>query len=179
MAAQRLHPTLALETFKVKWYLALPKREEGFSGGSDSKESAHNVGDVGSIPGSGRSPGERHGNPCQHSCLENPQGQRNLVGYSLWGHKEPDTTEKVSTAQEGRARGEGCPGSSLHCRSLQGQRCGFPRGHMDTTQGSLVFCLTTDPTSKDDQLGWRDINRKRLWGVYWGVGLRSRCYNLK
>ena len=33
------------------------------------------------------------GNPLQDSCLENPHGQRRLVGYSLWGHKESDTTE--------------------------------------------------------------------------------------
>ena len=36
------------------------------------KASAHNVGDPGSIPGSGRSPGEGHGNPLQYSCLGNP-----------------------------------------------------------------------------------------------------------
>ena len=39
--------------------------------GSDSKESACNEGDLGSIPGSGRSPGEGNGNPLQYSCLEN------------------------------------------------------------------------------------------------------------
>ena len=44
----------------------------GFPGGSDSKASACNAGDLGSIPGSGRSPGEGNGNPLQHSCLENP-----------------------------------------------------------------------------------------------------------
>ena len=44
----------------------------GFPGGSDSKASAYNVGDQGSIPGLGRSPGERNGNPLQYSCLENP-----------------------------------------------------------------------------------------------------------
>ena len=47
----------------------------GFSGSSDSKESTYNAGDIrdlGSIPGSGRSPGERNGNPLQYSCLENP-----------------------------------------------------------------------------------------------------------
>ena len=43
-----------------------------FPGGSDGKASAYNVGDVGSIPGSGRSPGEGSGNPLQYSCLENP-----------------------------------------------------------------------------------------------------------
>ena len=44
----------------------------GFPGGLDGKESAHNVGDPGSIPGSGRSPGEGNGIPLQCSCLENP-----------------------------------------------------------------------------------------------------------
>ena len=44
----------------------------GFPGGSEVKVFACNVGDLGSIPGSGRSPGERNGNPLQYSCLENP-----------------------------------------------------------------------------------------------------------
>ena len=45
---------------------------QGFPGGSQVKASASNVGDLGSIPGSGRSPGEGNGNPLQYSCLENP-----------------------------------------------------------------------------------------------------------
>ena len=44
----------------------------GFPGGSEVKESACNVGDLGSIPGLGISPGEGNGNPLQYSCLENP-----------------------------------------------------------------------------------------------------------
>ena len=44
----------------------------GFPGGSEVKVSAYNEGDPGSIPGSGRSPGEGNGNPLQYSCLENP-----------------------------------------------------------------------------------------------------------
>ena len=43
----------------------------GFPGGSDGKESACSAGDPGSIPGPGRSPGERNGYPLQYSCLEN------------------------------------------------------------------------------------------------------------
>ena len=42
---------------------------------SDSKVSACNAGDLGSIPGSGRSPGEGSGNPLQYSCLENPMDE--------------------------------------------------------------------------------------------------------
>ena len=43
----------------------------GFAGGSDSKESAHNAGDLGLIPELGRTPGEGNGYPLQYSCLEN------------------------------------------------------------------------------------------------------------
>ena len=46
-----------------------------FLGGSDGKASACNVGDPGSIPGSGRSPGEGNGYPLQYSCLENPMAR--------------------------------------------------------------------------------------------------------
>ena len=44
---------------------------DGFLGSSDGKDSACNAGDLGLIPGSGRSPGEGHGSPLQYSCLEN------------------------------------------------------------------------------------------------------------
>ena len=71
----------------------------GLPGVSDGKESACNVGDLGSTPGLGRSPGGGHANPLQFSCLENTHGQRSLVGYSPWGHKESDTTEWLSSAQ--------------------------------------------------------------------------------
>ena len=43
----------------------------GFPGGSEGKASAYNAGDLGSIPGLGRSPGEGNGNPLQYCCLEN------------------------------------------------------------------------------------------------------------
>ena len=46
-----------------------------FPGGSDGEASAYNAGDLGSIPGSGRSPGEGNGNWLQYSCLENPMGR--------------------------------------------------------------------------------------------------------
>ena len=70
-----------------KWNL------EGFPGGSDGKASACNMGDPGSIPGLGRSPGEGNGNPLQYPSLENPMDNRSLVGYSPRGRKESDTTE--------------------------------------------------------------------------------------
>ena len=57
------------------------------------------TGDSGSIPASRRSPGGGHGNTLQYSCLVNPHGQRSLACYSSWGHKESDTTERLSTTQ--------------------------------------------------------------------------------
>ena len=58
----------------------------GFPGGSDGKESASIAGDLGLIPGLGRSLGGGHGNPLQYSYLENPHGQRSLAGCSPWTH---------------------------------------------------------------------------------------------
>ena len=55
--------------------------------GSHGKNPACNVGDLGSIPGSGRSLREGNGNPLQYSCLEKSHGQRSLAGYSPWGRK--------------------------------------------------------------------------------------------
>ena len=53
--------------------LCTTKKEKlGFPGGSDGKGFANSVGDIGSIPVSGRSPGDENGNPLQYSCVENP-----------------------------------------------------------------------------------------------------------
>ena len=71
----------------------------GFPGGSDSKESACNAGDLDLIHGLGRSPRGGHSNPLQYSYLKNPYGLRSLVGYSLWGHKELDMTKHTSGVQ--------------------------------------------------------------------------------
>ena len=64
-----LSPPALLWNAAFSWvYLSL---SQGFPGDSDGKASAYNVEDPGSIPGSGRSPGEGNGNPLQYSCLEN------------------------------------------------------------------------------------------------------------
>ena len=64
-------------------------QDRGFPGGSDGKVSACNAGDPGSIPRSGRSPGEGSGNPLQYSCLENP-----MYG-GAHGVAELDKTEQL------------------------------------------------------------------------------------
>ena len=65
----------------------------GFPGGSDGKESAYNAGDRGSVPESGRSPGEGKAYPTPVFLPGEFRGQKNLVGYSPWGRKESDVTE--------------------------------------------------------------------------------------
>ena len=67
----------------------------GFPSGSDGKESVCNVGNLGSIPGLGRSPGEGNAYLFQYSCLENSMA-RALAGYSPWGWGELDRTEKLT-----------------------------------------------------------------------------------
>ena len=64
----------------------------GFSRGSEGKVSVCSAGDLGSILGSERSPVGGNGYPLSYSCLEN--STRSLVGYSPWGRKESDTTER-------------------------------------------------------------------------------------
>ena len=86
------------------WVTKIPWRRDrlpapilmGFTGSSDGKESACNVGDLGSIPGLGRSPDGGHGNPIQYSCLENYHGQRSLASYLTeepsWLHSSPGSS---------------------------------------------------------------------------------------
>ena len=62
----------------VTWGLWVSVKMFDFPGGSDSKVSAYNEGDPGSIPELGRSPGEGNGNPLQYSCLENPMDRESL-----------------------------------------------------------------------------------------------------
>jgi len=66
-----------------------------FPGGSDGKVSGYNVGDLGSIPGSGRSPDPEYWSGLPVFLPGESHGRRSLVGYSPWGCKESDTTERL------------------------------------------------------------------------------------
>ena len=68
-------------------------RQQGFPAGPVLKDPPANAGDAGSIPGSGRSPGEGNGNSDQYSYLKNTMDKRNLVGCSPRSHKELDMTD--------------------------------------------------------------------------------------
>jgi len=76
-----------MEGQTTEWTVTHPYPLRCFPCSSVGKESTCNAGGLGLIPGSGRSPGEGHGNPLWYSCLENPCGPRSLAGYSAWGHK--------------------------------------------------------------------------------------------
>ena len=76
----------------------------GFPGGSDGKESVCNAGDLGSIPGSGRSPGKRNGYTLQYSFLKIPWIEEPDRLQSTWGCKELDMTKRLTLRVEG---GEG------------------------------------------------------------------------
>ena len=69
---------------------------EAHPGSSDGKESAYNAGDLGSIPRSGRFPWRTKGQPTPLFLPGKSHGKRSLAGYSPWGHKELDTTERLT-----------------------------------------------------------------------------------
>ena len=80
LVAQLVKNPPAMQETLHSWVGKIPWRRDrlptlvvmGFPGGSDGKESSSNAGDLGSIPGSGRSPGKGNGNPLRYSYLENP-----------------------------------------------------------------------------------------------------------
>ena len=85
-------------SWEVSLYL-----EGCFSGGSVVKNlpaSAGELGDMGSIPGWGRSPGGGNGNPLQYSCQEKSHRQRSLAGCGPWGQKESDTTAQTHLTEK-------------------------------------------------------------------------------
>ena len=67
----------------MKLLIAKDLLDYGFPDGSDGKESACNTGDLGSVPGSERSPGEGNGNPYQHSCLESSMDRGDIRLQSM------------------------------------------------------------------------------------------------
>ena len=87
------HLILCCHTIMIIWVVKI-FFVQSFPGGSEVKASACNVGDLGLIRGSGRSPGEGTGNPLQYSCLENPMG-REAWWATVHGVKELDTTERL------------------------------------------------------------------------------------
>ena len=96
---QMMQVVIEIRQAPKKFYLfnILDKKQSHlkcFPGAPYGKESTFNVGDMGSIPGSGRSTGEGNGYPVQYFYLEEPMDRGAQQGYNPWGHKEPGTIEK-------------------------------------------------------------------------------------
>ena len=105
-----------------------PLLSVGFPGGSDSKESACNAGDLGLIPGSGRSPGEGNGNSLQYSCPEIPWTEE-PGGLQSTGCKESIMTERLTLLQvtnpprqipKARCKAHKLPAGLWECKTGQG-----------------------------------------------------------
>ena len=129
------------------YLLDIPVFFPGFSGGSDGEESTCNLGDLGWIPGLGRSPGGGHGNPLQSSCLENPHGERSVEGYVQsmgWQRIRYDWATKHSTIvryYQGLMQHVLYPSSCIANPILMSARLTHP-------PSSLYFC-SPSPTSDE------------------------------
>ena len=99
-----------------------------FPGGSDSKASAYSAGDLGSIPGSGRAPGEGNGTPLQYSCLENPV-DRGAWWAAFYGVTKSQTRLSDFTFFQDDLTTAGRPGSnpgSVTNNASASRRCDLP-----------------------------------------------------
>ena len=90
-----LCPTSNPEEAEVEQFYQDLQDLQDFLGGSDSKASVYNAGDLGLIPGLGRSPGEGNGSSLQHYHLENPMDRGASWATVHGGRKESDTTERL------------------------------------------------------------------------------------
>ena len=137
---------------------------KSFLGGSDGKESACNVWDPRSIPGSGRSPGEGNGNPLQYSCLENPmdRGAWQSMGLQRVGHSlgtQPRHGSSVVKNPPADAGGTGDSGSILGSGRFPG------RGN----DNSLQYYSLENPM---DRGAWQSMGSQRVrhdWATNTGV----------
>ena len=129
----------------------------GFPGGSIGKESSCKVGDLSSVLRLGRSPGGGHGNPLQYSCLENPHGQRSLVGYSPWGQTPLSDSHFLFPTLEGSS----CkPNEMTHLHEEFGA---FP-GTDHCVQATECLILLHPPEHHCVQVSWFLLPHNRALG---------------
>ena len=139
---------------------------------------AGDIRDVGSIPGSGRSPGEENGNPLQYSCLERPHGQWSLVGYCL-NRVEKSRTQLKRLSMHiqrllTRFRTLGFPGGSDGKESAHngGDLGSIPGLGRSPGEGNSYSFQYSDPQSSMDRGAWQAIvygvtkSRTRLSGFH-------------
>ena len=127
----------------------------GFPGGSVVKNPPASAGDLGLIPGSGRSSGEGNGNPLQYSCLGNPMGRGAWKGYRPWSRKELVITEWLKHTHTHSSSKEAELGH------LPPSRCRNPRT-LEQEFNSVTWSLGCD--------SWNSLRKYRLW--WWLVTIR-------
>ena len=131
----------ALPRFGVLQGAAAPS---GLPLGLSSEESACSAGDMGSMPGSGRFPGGRHGNPLQHACLGNPM-ERGACQATVYGvTEEPDETARLNTNK-----------LLLHLYKYYGMEWNYPQ----CTQRAPGKCLLSSYKTK---MGLEELKTKYL-----------------
>ena len=127
----------------------------GFPSGSVVKNLPANAGDLGSIPGSGRSPEEGSGNPLQYSCLGNPMDRGAWWTTVPWGCKQSNTTERLN--------------SNWYIYRCNNMRAGF-RHDWATSLSLFTFMhwrRKWQPTPvflPGESQGWQSLVSCRLWG---------------
>ena len=132
------------------------------------EESACNAGDPGLIPGLRRSSGGGHGNPLQYSCLEGLHGQRNLVGYSPWGHKESDTTEQLSMSRghNGTPLQYSCLENPMDGGAWKATVHGVAEDRTQLSDFTFTFhfhALEKEMATHSSVLAWRTPGTGRAW----------------
>ena len=140
-----------------------PNRFKGFPGGSDSKESACNVRDSGSIPALGRSPGEGSGNPLQYSCLENSM-DRGAWRATVQGVTKSRTRWATNTHTH--------VGTHTHTHSFNGRREQTGSGHMSENSFSLNLQMNRKTYPLSSPRSWVSPSpakiSRRAAGPPWG-----------
>ena len=149
------------------------RKKKCFPGGSDDEESACNAGDLGLIPGLGRSSGEVNGLPTAVYLPGEFHGQRSLADYSPWGHKESDTTEWLTQHNtkikiEGSQR-QGHPSYKLYVsghwavdKNTEANRSCFHGVHSCREQQLFASCCLKGP--REPQQRQREGEEKRRRG---------------
>ena len=138
---------------------------EGSPGGSDSRESACNAGDPGSIPGSGRSPGEGHSNPLQYSCLESPMDRG-----ARWATVHGVTKSRTRLSDSHRH-------THTHIRVQADGRCLEPAriSSLGKMQWQVYWAQLQLPANLMSTLCICAFSRQRIGGPTWGDNGHHQC----
>ena len=130
----------------------------GFLGGLNGKESASSAGDLGSIPGLGRSPGEGNGHPTPVFLPGEFQGQRNPAGLSPWGRKELDTTEQLTGEGNGTPLQYSCLENPMDGEAPKGAVHGVAEGQTRLSDFTFPFhfhALENETATHSSVPAWR------------------------